>query len=131
MVQHPDRGTGRWQLVWFATYALLFFPALLALLITFHEHDGWFLTLSTFLLGAVSLLAWRAARGQVGRVWQAALTLGFVAAWGYTNALVQSSPGDTAICYDRIETTAYRGPMINRGPDPACIGTAVQNIETN
>ena len=128
-MQHPDSGTRRWAQIWFAKYCLIYGLPLLFLIIAFHDAENWFLFLSLFWSVSVAYLAWRASNEMVSFAVRAAFGCVMVASWAYSFMAVYSSPGDTKICYDRIESITRWGPMINRGPGPYCDGIPLQDVK--
>ena len=130
-MQHPDSGTRRWAQIWFAKYCLIYGLPLLFLIIAFHDAENWFLFLSLFWSVSVAYLAWRASDEMVGRKIKALFAIVMLVSWGYGTAAVLSGPGDTKVCYDRIEQTTRWGPMINRGPGPYCDGIPLQDVKTD
>ncbi|ALE16904.1 hypothetical protein AMC99_01613 [Altererythrobacter epoxidivorans] len=130
-MRHPDSFTTRWGPIWFGKYALIFGAPLIFLVLAFHELEIWFLGLSLYWFCSVAFFAWRAVNKNVRAIWRIALAVLMLSSWSYAALLVYAEPGDTRICYDRIELTARWGPMINRGADPTCVGVALQNIQTD
>ena len=116
-------------MVWFGRYSLLFFVPLFILFFAFLDREDWFLGLSTWLALTVAFFAWRAANANIRLRWRLGLAVVMLTGWGFLLLAAYASPGDTRICYDRLSRPIFRGPVVNRGPDPACDGIAIQNID--
>lgn len=128
-MRHPDSGNERWGDVWFIKYAALFGAPLLFLIIAFHDREGWFVGLTTYLFCSVSFFAWRSIDERVTLRWRIGLAAVMLLSTAYAVMVALAGPGDTTICYDRISQPHRWAPMQNLGPDPNCRGTPLQNVK--
>jgi hypothetical protein len=128
-MQHPDSDSAQWGAIWFAKYAFYFGFPLVALFIAFHERSGWFAGLSAYWFLAVVIFAWRAVNANVALGWRIGLVGVMLASWAFTLAWAFAPPGDTKICYDRLDKPHVWSTTINRGPDPYCDGIPLQDVE--
>ena len=128
-MQHPDSTLKVWGRIWFAKYALIFALPLLVLFIALSEHPYWLAGLGIYWFCSVAFLAWRAVNNNVRMPWR--IGLGVVMT-GFLSFMVVATfvpDGDTKICYDRIVQTVLRGPLVNLGPDPACDGIPLKDVQ--
>ena len=123
------RGEGRrWPFYWFAINAVLYCAPSVVLGLVLLDREWFFVTLSVCLTFGMLVLAWRVADERIGILWWAMLLGVMALCCGYMTAVVFWPEGDTPICYDRVSQSHFRGPLVNRGPDPMCQGIPLQNL---
>ncbi|WP_120078081.1 hypothetical protein [Aurantiacibacter odishensis] len=119
----------RWPLYWFGINAALYCIALLILTFVFLDEEQWFVRLSIPLTIIAALYAWRTCDAKVSKIWRISFAIFVLLWWAYCLMLVFWPDGDTILCYDRIQQTAFRGPLINKGPDPSCAGIPMSGLD--
>ena len=116
--------------IWFARLALYYFPLLLILFVALADREKPWLAAS-LVLSAVVLWAALKTRQQASNFFRIALLVSMAIAWSYLSILAFAGPGDTQICYDRVRQTAFRGPLVNEGPDPYCEGRTLDDLHAD
>lgn len=128
-MEHPDKSTNGWAGVWFIKYSAIYGFPLLFVCIAFMDSEGWFLILAGYLTLAVTFLAWRDANEQVTWRWRIGLAAVMTVSLAFTAMIAFIPTGDANICYDRVSKPHMWAPFVNRGPDPNCQGTPLEQVK--
>lgn len=108
--------------LWFARFVAIYLALAFALFLALWSERGTFLLLSSVLLVATGLVAWRAAGGTVGRGWGIGLCAALLLTWGAFNLVSQGTGSEDALCLPTYRQAALWARLEAVPPDPACQG---------